>query len=231
MTPRQRTGDGRRYIAGRDRETAKAARCPRYQCDTLMTPIMGANGVVTYVCEPCQRNAAGLCRGVGDVPCNNILPPDPHPNGRTRSQRKRCPSCSKKNDARRRKALYHVEPERHRAIKRKSSRRPHVKARQQRYEKAWRAQHPYAPDPYTRAYAKAYMRAYLSDPKTRAAVNDRRRARAAERRKAAVLKGEIKSLRKRDLQWLAQDGILPITTETRSSRPTTSSPTMRRKAS
>jgi hypothetical protein len=179
---------GRRYIAGRDRETAKAGRCTRRACDTLLTPSIGKNGVVTFDCAPCARNARGLCRD-----CPSPLPPPRHPRGK-KPDRMRCDPCTLKHSSKRKKAAYHLDPEHHRKLKRESSRRPHVKARQKRYQQQWQKDHPYTADEYGRLYARTWMRDFLSDPAVRDRVNARRRELAAERRALVVACGEHKRL-------------------------------------
>lgn len=208
--------NGRRYIAGRDRDTSKAGRCRRRHCDTLLKPEMGANGVVTYTCEPCSWNAKGLCRD-----CHGplvILSPHSLP--------LRCPDCRRKHHTKLHLLHYYMDVEKARAAKRAQTDRmsPERKAKRNRYYRDYHRERATPPDEFSRLYKRVWQKGMLADPTKNAKHNAHRRAYALEKRKQAILAGTAKPHRKRDYAWLREAGILPITTQvTRSSSTGTAS--------
>jgi hypothetical protein len=230
-------------------------RCHRGRCRARLT-IETVDGVMTVSCGPCDRNMKGLCRECPRKMETNPFQETNGRIIRFRCDRctrRHASELAKvryhrnpehhREIRRRSNARPHVKAgahERHRKWLEKNPQTPRnefERELQRKYKRAWSSQ--YFSDPLKRAERNRKRREWFAkNPEAKALNAQRHRdynartmaeraAKRLERRKVAVLAGEVKRLTARDRQWLLEAGVLPISTPTRQQR----SAQTRRKAS
>jgi hypothetical protein len=172
-------------------------RCPKRYCMERLRIVVQPGGVCEAICDPCDRNARGLCR---DCPRKLVF------KGNNRGNTFWCAECRARHAEDRKRDRYEAtRDEQLKKLRRRWRTDRAYRKKRLEYLTKYRATHPAKKyDDVDRLYKRTWWKNAMKDPNYREKELARRNRKRLAKRRALVLAGKVQRLSVRDRQWLAE---------------------------